>query len=58
MEGNLDSFSLAAMHHGIRFEFKSEKDTMTLLLMLVRDGKVSVTDALKCFTFDRGADHG
>ena len=54
--GKLDPIRLAAMHHGIRFEFKSEKDAMTLLLMLIRDGKVSVTDALQCFVFE-GSQH-
>lgn len=52
MAGKLDPIRLAAMHHGVRFELKSEKDAITLLLMLVRDGQVSVTDALECFVFD------
>jgi hypothetical protein len=48
----LDTISLAAMHHGMRFELRSEKDAMTLLLMLVRNGKVTVDQALQCFHFD------
>jgi len=56
MEGEnvakLDTIPLAAMHHGRRFEIRSEKDAITLLLMLVRDGKVTVDQALECFQFD------
>lgn len=51
----LDTFALAVMTKGMRFEIKSEKDAITLLLMLVRDGSVSVTSALECFTFEIAA---
>ena len=53
----LDTIPLAALHHGVRFELKNEKDAMTLLLILVRDRMVSVTDALECFKFDGRAEH-
>lgn len=52
---NLDLIPLEALHKGTRFELKSEKDAITLLLMLVRDGSVSVTDALECFIFETAA---
>jgi hypothetical protein len=48
-----ESFPLAAMHHGQRFKLATEKDAMRLLLIAVRDGAVSVDQALSCFTFDR-----
>jgi len=51
---NLDPIPLAAMHKGVRFEIKSEKDAMRLLLLNVQAGYVSVEDALKCFIFDTG----
>jgi hypothetical protein len=54
----LDTIPLASLHHGVRFELRSEKDAMTLLLMLVRDGKVTVSEALECFKFDTGVKHG
>lgn len=47
-----DKFPIAAMHRGIRFHLGSQRDTMRLLLIMVRDHVCTVEDAIACFNFD------